>query len=231
MTETLMTEPADEATTAEGQASAGGPQGETSGEGQQPKEGEQSGEGNAASSESDQGGDKAEGEESTSKDDEKGDKDKAEGPPEEYQFETPEGAELDEAVTEAYSEAAREAGLSQEAAQAMLDQVAPVMAQRTAERLETARNEWAEAAQTDKEFGGDKLQENLGVAKKAMDAFGTPELQDLLNESGLGNHPELIRAFYRAGKAVSEDQFVNGQTRGAQGVDARSLYSKSNMNP
>jgi hypothetical protein len=62
----------------------------------------------------------------------------------------------------------------------------------------------------DKEFGGDKLSENLGVAKKALDAFGTAELRSLLNQSGLGDHPEVIRFMYRAGKAISEDRFVGG---------------------
>jgi len=228
-TETLMTEPADEATAegGEGQPSADGQQGDQSTEGQPTASEGEGGKADGAPSESDPAGDKAEDKADESKDD----KDKADGPPDEYQFEAPEGVELDEAVTDAFSEAARDAGLSQEKAQALLEKVAPVTAQRQAERLEAARAEWTEAAQTDKEFGGDNLQENLATAKKALDTFGTPELQDLLNESGLGNHPEVIRAFYRAGKTISEDHFVNGQTRGAQGGDARSLYSQSNMNP
>ena len=64
----------------------------------------------------------------------------------------------------------------------------------------------------DKEFGGPALAENLSVAKKALDAFGTAELRTLLNESGLGNHPEIVRLFFRAGKAISEDRVVTGST-------------------
>ncbi len=222
-TETLMTEPTDEAATgaesAEGQPPAEGQQGEQStAEGQPPEGGEQ-------------GGEKAAGESDQEGEGKKSDDDKADGPPEEYDFQAPEGVELDDEVVGAFSETARELGLSQEAAQKVLDNVSPVMAQRTAARLEAARSEWAESTQTDKEIGGEKLQENLATAKKALETFGTPELQTLLNESGLGNHPEIIRAFYRAGKNISEDQFVNGQTRDAQGGDARSLYSQSNMNP
>jgi hypothetical protein len=80
------------------------------------------------------------------------------------------------------------------------------------ELMSKARDDWRQQATTDKEFGGDQLNANLAVAKKAMDAFGTPELTKLLNESGLGNHPEVIRVFYRAGKAISEDGFVSGQS-------------------
>ena len=50
--------------------------------------------------------------------------------------------------------------------------------------------------------------------------FGTPELRDVLNMTGLGNHPEIIRAFYRAGKAISEDAFVSGSPRRADDMDA-----------
>jgi hypothetical protein len=63
-----------------------------------------------------------------------------------------------------------------------------------------------------------------------MDAFATPELRTLLNESGLGNHPEIIRAFYRAGKAISEDGFVAGGHKATDKGDAKRLYPNSNMN-
>ena len=67
------------------------------------------------------------------------------------------------------------------------------------------------------------------VAKKALETFGTPELRTLLNESGMGNNPEVIRAFYRVGKAISEDKFVSGKATPADANDARSLYPNSNL--
>ena len=70
--------------------------------------------------------------------------------------------------------------------------------------------EWTDAAKTDKEFGGDKLNENLAVAKKALETFGTPELTKLLNDTGLGNNPEVIRMLFRAGTKISQGSFVQG---------------------
>ena len=137
------------------------------------------------------------------------------GAPEAYEFQAIEGQEFDPEVMKSFSEIAKELDLPQDAAQKVLDKVAPKILERQMQALETARNEWAESARTDKEFGGDKLNDNLVVAKKALDSFGTPELRKLLNESGLGNHPEMIRMMYRAGKAISEDRFVGG-TRGGQ---------------
>jgi len=141
--------------------------------------------------------------------------DTKEGAPESYDFKQTEGQELDEAVLSAYGEAAKELNLSQSEAQKMLETMSPVMAQRQAEQIAAVRESWASDAKSDKEFGGDKLTENLSVAKKAMDAFGTPELTALLNDTGLGNHPEIIRAFYRAGMKISEDTFVGGASNPA----------------
>ena len=69
---------------------------------------------------------------------------------------------------------------------------------------------WAESVKTDKEIGGEKLAENLAVAKRAVDTFGSPALKELLTPTGLGNPPEVVKAFFKAGKAISEDGFVRG---------------------
>lgn len=148
------------------------------------------------------------------------------GAPEKYEFQMPEGLSIDPSGIEAFSEVAKELDLSQEAAQKVISKMAPAMAERQAEMVNQAKTQWAQASQSDKEFGGDKFNENLSTAKKAMDKFGTPALRTLLNESGLGNHPEIIRAFFKAGKAISEDSFVSagaGNPRGGKD-HATSLY-------
>lgn len=159
--------------------------------------------------------------------------DKPQGAPEKYEFKPVEnGRDFDPEVLNAYSAVAKELNLTQEAAQKMLDRISPVMQERQAQQIEAVKSEWVQNARIDKEFGGDKLSENLSVAKKALDTFGSPELRTLLNESGLGNHPEIIRLMYRAGKAISEDRFVagsqgNGKPAGPKsfGDLASALYS------
>lgn len=150
------------------------------------------------------------------------------GAPEKYEFKAPEGRDFSPEVLGAFSEVAKELNLSEADAQKVIDKIAPAFAARQTEVLEAARAQWETDAKADKEFGGDKLDENMVVAKKALDAFGTPELRQLLNTSGLGNHPEIIRAFYRAGKAISEDKFVGGNPPPAGGKSlADRLYSTS----
>jgi hypothetical protein len=157
-------------------------------------------------------GQKAEGE-GTEGDKGEGEAEQKQGAPEKYEFKAPEGAKFDDKVIEQFSEVAKELDLPQDAAQKILDKVGPVLAQRQLEQVEAIRSQWTESAKSDKEFGGQKLDESLAAGKKALDQFGTPELRTLLNESGLGNHPEVIRFFVRTGKAISEDGFV-GRSQG-----------------
>jgi hypothetical protein len=155
-----------------------------------------------------------------------GEQAKLEGAPEAYEFNAPEGTRFDESVIGQFSEVAKELNLSQDAAQKLLDKMTPALEARQAEAVQAIRTEWETTSKADKEFGGDKLNENLGVAKQALEKFGSPELRTLLNESGLGNHPEVIRLLYRAGKAISEDGFVSstGASSRAQKDAASALY-------
>jgi hypothetical protein len=151
--------------------------------------------------------------------------------PEKYDFKPPEGMEFDEETINLYAEAAKEAGLSQEKADIILGKIAPHLAQQQIKAVEKVSTEWEVASRADPEFGGDKLNENLSVAAKAIEQFATPELKTLLNESRLGNNPEVIRLFYRVGKAISEDGFVSA-TGAPQTSDARALFPNTkNLNP
>lgn len=145
----------------------------------------------------------------------KGEEGKSDGDkkPIEYDLKAPEGMQLDAEALDEFKGIAKELGLENESAQKLTDLGTKLAAKWEAKQVETiqaAQAEWAEQSKTDKRFGGDALQENLGIAKKALDTFATPELKQLLDKSGLGNHPEVINAFYNVGKAISEDRFVNG---------------------
>ncbi|MGF6738498.1 protease [Paraburkholderia atlantica] len=125
-----------------------------------------------------------------------------------YEFKLPDGVELKGEALDELKATAKEFGLTQEQAQRIADlgvKQAQGFAAQLVEQQKTLSAEWAQQTTNDKDIGGDKLSENLGVAKKALDSFGTPELKTLLNQSGLGNHPEIVRFMVKAGKAISED--------------------------
>jgi hypothetical protein len=147
--------------------------------------------------------------------------------PDSYDLKMPDGIELDKASAEEFTTIAKELKLDQTAAQKLAD-IAAKQAQRQVEAHAKLVESWVEKVKTDKEIGGDKLEENLGIARKALDTFGTPELKDVLNASGLGNHPEVIKAFVKAGKAISEDRFVSGAPKGPETDIAKKLFPNMN---
>lgn len=136
-----------------------------------------------------------------------------EGAPEEYaDFAAPDGVELDATALDSFKPIAKELNLTQEQAQRIVD-IQAETAQRWAEGVQQhvidTRLGWRESAQADPEIGGEKFAENLAAAKHGLDTFGTAELKKLLDETGVGDHPEVVRFFYKVGKANSEHDFVN----------------------
>lgn len=137
-----------------------------------------------------------------------GDKAKADGPPEKYEFTMPDGVELDAKLVEQFDPVLRELNLTNEQA----SKLAGVLAQARAADAKAAEEAfaeqvagWAKQAQDDKELGGAAFDENVKSAQKAIAAFASPELKTLLDSTGLGNHPELLKFCMRIGKAIGED--------------------------
>ena len=61
---------------------------------------------------------------------------------------------------------------------------------------------WRQAVRADPEIGHDALDGTVAAADEALETLGTPELRDFLHETGLGDHPELLRFLARAGKKL-----------------------------
>lgn len=174
----------------------------------------------AASSEAVETQDKPpEGETADSPSEPEGDKKEGEAPdvlkagdepakaPETYELKAPEGhKELDQTVLDPYQEVARELDLTNEGAQKILDKVLPALQEQQTAVMQAARTEWVKTTRTDKELGGENLKANLAVANKALERFGSPALTQFLNDSGLSEHPEVIRLCFKAGSQISEDK-------------------------
>lgn len=162
----------------------------------------------------------------------------AEGAPEEYaDFAAPEGVELDAEVLGEFKTTAKEMNLTQDQAQKVVDLGAKMLQGWTAQANEyhaAELAEWRSQSEADPRFGGtpEKLGEALAVAKTALDQFASPKFKEkVLNEMGLGDHPEFIHAWYQVGKAMSEDRMVpaNGQAGGDR-VLGEGFYTNSKMN-
>ena len=157
-----------------------------------------------------------------------------EGAPEAYEFTPPEGHVLDDGVIGKFSEVAKELNLSQASAQKVIDAMTPAMAAAQVESYKEFFNDigglpetWASAAKADKEYGGDRLDENLAVANKAYEQFATPQLKGLLGKTQFGDHPEVIRMFYRIGKAISPDSVISGKAAPSPADRLSALYDNT----
>lgn len=88
------------------------------------------------------------------------------------------------------------------------------------------RKEWVDQVYADKEIGGhdDKTRkQKLAIASKGLEKFGSKDLRSLLNDTGLGDHPEVIRMLYRVGLVASEDSIETGGS-GDTGSSLDALY-------
>jgi hypothetical protein len=158
------------------------------------------------------------------------DKGKTAGAPEKYEdFKLPEGFTVDPKELEEVQGLFKEAGLDQSTAQKMIDKWTgkqTAAAEANAKAWNDMRGDWVKTAKSDKEFGGQNFDANVGVAKNALKAFGTPELNEALTLTGVGDHPEFIRFVYRVGKAIGEDKLTFGGAKGTPKAPEDILYGE-----
>lgn len=160
---------------------------------------------------------------------EKTEKKDGETPPA-LELKLPEDMQFEPASIEAFKAIASEAKLAPEVAQKIVDgHVAALKA--SAEKanalFEAEQKAWQESLKADAEIGGEHFEANVSHAKRAVAKFGGSELAGLLRESGLGNHPLLVKAFVKIGKAMSEDSVAGSRSSPstAAGDPLVSLYT------
>lgn len=149
-----------------------------------------------------------------------------------YEFTAPEGVTLDQTRVDEFTALAKELKLPADKAQALVDMATKVEVQR-AEAFEAQKAAWADEIVKDKVLGGAKLDETLATAKKVYSLLPAEEAESfkaMLNASGFGNHPSMVRLLHAVGTALSEDKFVPGSGAPAKTSPARSFYDNSDMN-
>lgn len=118
-------------------------------------------------------------------------------------FVAPDGMTIDEGLAEAFKPIARELNLNQKGAQKLVDLKAKdVQAQtkRWGDHLVELKN----IAQADPEIGGAEYPKAVAVAKGAISKYGTPAFRKMLNDYGVGAHPEMIKFMRKVGLAMGE---------------------------
>jgi len=132
-----------------------------------------------------------------------------------YDIRPPTG--LDQSAVDRIVSFATERGLSNEAAQALVENEWEAVERfkvTSAEAAYSTAESWLKQAQEDEEIGGDKFDESVRLAQHALTELANDDLKELFNKTGLGNHPDLIRMFTRLGKYLQGDSFGQGNANG-----------------
>lgn len=69
---------------------------------------------------------------------------------------------------------------------------------------------WPKQILVDPEIGGVNVKQNLTAAKNIVDNYATDGLKELLDQTGMGSHPEFVRFLVRIGKVSADDSFHKG---------------------
>lgn len=140
--------------------------------------------------------------------------------PEKYEeFTLPEGMEYSQEVADNFKAVAKELGLPQEAAQKLVDFQSNMIKEQVAAQAKQAES-WKQ--ESEKSIGKDGIEQ----ANRALAQFTSPEFVQFLNESGLGNHPSMIKAFQQVYNKIGESSFVDNNSGGSAPLrnDYRSYY-------
>lgn len=135
--------------------------------------------------------------------------DNAASVPEKYELKLADGSPLDPAVVAQTAELAKAKGLTQEQAAAVLAHGESLVSKHleavNATWQKQVNETWIAQVQADPEIGGQQFAASTESARQALAKFGSPALREALEQTGLGNHPELIRVFSKIGRAMAED--------------------------
>lgn len=128
-------------------------------------------------------------------------------------FKLPEGMEVNPDLMKEATDIFKDLKLTQEQAQKLVEfdiKRTQDSATKEGDAWTELTEGWKKESNTDKEFGGAELDANLAIAKKGRDAFGNKEFTSMLEITGVGNHPEMIRFLFKLGKKLGDDKILQG---------------------
>jgi hypothetical protein len=143
----------------------------------------------------------------------------------------PDSLKADEAFVKSFTElAGTKLGLDSAKAQALVDFYAERTAASEKAGLEAAEAElksWHAAIVADKDLGGAQLETTKKHAQAALKSFATPGFRQLLEQTGLGSHLEMVRFIAAVGKANADDTVAGGTGGGAADTKTEDQFLKN----
>ena len=143
-------------------------------------------------------------------------KDPADLVPDTYDITTSTGEQLGGEDLDKLNQVCKKAGITQKQAQ-MLFSAYENDAFNFNQQLQSSYNQqlqsWRDAVMNDRELGQENFEKTKANIKNVISRFGSSELSDFLNKSGLGYNPDFVRFVNKVGSLISNDNnFIGGNT-------------------
>ena len=125
----------------------------------------------------------------------------------------PENAPINDEQAKMFFEEAHRIGLNKQQAAALLRWQAERNVSDMEDYQKQAEQRMQDAEmQMRKEFGS-AYEQNIQMARDAAEKFGGENFINMLNESGMGNDPNLIKTFANIAKSIANDEIIGGGGR------------------
>lgn len=127
-------------------------------------------------------------------------------------FSLPDGVQVDDAILGDFKALAAKSGLSQEAAQGLID-LQGQMNQKAAEAVMQQREAWRQSITCDPEFGGANLAQTVKDAKALLSKHDeSGNILAMLEQSGFGDNPDVIKFLAKVQRSLpKEDDVLTGK--------------------
>lgn len=143
--------------------------------------------------------------------------------PDGYEFSYSKEIQIDPALEGSFKEFAHQNGINTEVAQKLVDFNCESIMRQQAQLTEQIKG-WCDEVKKMPGWQGNSFNEKISVAHGAVGRFVPPEVAELLDSTGYGNHPAVVKMFYEIGKNMSEDRYVDAQHTAAKRDPASILY-------
>lgn len=133
-----------------------------------------------------------------------------------YEFDLPDGIELNDEDRTKWSETFKDLGLTRDQAKRLTEMQVEQLQQEQksyGEFIAKQQSDQEKAAKADPEIGGDKWEDTKATAQRALKVMGGEgALKKLILSTGNGNNPEILRELRKIGQNFKDDEFEPGKS-------------------
>lgn len=155
--------------------------------------------------------------------------------PEDYdlsQTPTPEGVEVDDKLVDGFKAKAHEMGLNARQTAQMYDWYMSQTGEQLASTQQAQEQAYQDAERSLRREFGEAYDQHLNLARSAVKELGGDGLMAKLDQSGLGNDPDMIKFLARAGQQIAPDDLVGrGGPSRVTPDEARSRIAERQRDP